>query len=232
MEHNITTPIPPPITDCEFSVPLKAVICTLLVIVSLASIIENILVCLVVRYNTIFHRISMVLIVNLSVVDIIISLFLPASEFGHIYLYPGWIFGKGGSFFTKGVWMSSIVLPFTTVLAITIERCARFTENKLVKDMYSSWKNIKKLLAGLWIYSLVWVGALVANATQTEDHLITPSLYYFFLGFHIFVPLIIMVLLYAKIYKEVNRLQQNYNTATEIRLDLKVTKTIQYQITT
>ena len=215
--------------SCHYSLELKLALCTLLSLTSLLSVVENVLLCAIVRHNKKLHKRSQVLIVNLSVTDLIIAVLLPAFECGHILLYPKFLFGKFGSIFTRSIWMFSIVQPSTTAFMIACERYLVLSGNKLYLN-HCTKQALALVIVSIWSYSIVWVLAIAFNLTYTAQNLVPPRLYYAYLGLHVGIPILVIPLIYIKIYTHVNRsrehLREISTTTTLMSVEIRLAKTM------
>ena len=215
--------------SCHYSLELKLALCTLLSLTSLLSVVENVLLCAIVRHNKKLHKRSQVLIVNLSVTDLIIAVLLPAFECGHILLYPKFLFGKFGSIFTRSIWMFSIVQPSTTAFMIACERYLVLSGNKLHLN-HCTKQTLALVIISIWSYSIVWVLAIAFNLTYTTQNLVPPRLYYAYLGLHVGIPILVIPLIYIKIYTHVNRsrehLREMSTTTTLMSAEIRLAKTM------
>ena len=217
------------INSCHYSLELKLALCTLLSLTSLLSVVENVLLCAIVRHNKKLHKRSQVLIVNLSVTDLIIAVLLPAFECGHILLYPKFLFGKFGSIFTRSIWMFSIVQPSTTAFMIACERYLVLSGNKLYLN-HCTKQALALVIVSIWSYSIVWVLAIAFNLTYTTQNLVPPRLYYAYLGLHVGIPTLVIPIIYIKIYTHVNRsrehLREMSTTTTLMSVEIRLAKTL------
>ena len=217
------------INSCHYSLELKLTLCTLLSLTSLFSVVENVLLCAVVRHNKKLHKRSQVLIVNLSVTDLIIAVLLPAFECGHVLLYPKFLFGKFGSIFTRSIWMFSIVQPSTTAFTIACERYLVLSGNKLYLN-HCTKRTLALVISSMWLYSIVWVLVIAFNLTYTTQHLVPPRLYYAYLGVHVGIPILVIPLIYIKIYMYVNRSREHIlelsRTTILMSVEIRLAKTM------
>ena len=217
------------INSCHYSLELKLTLCTLLSLTSLFSVVENVLLCAALRHNKKLHKRSQVLIVNLSVTDLIIAVLLPAFECGHVLLYPKFLFGKFGSIFTRSIWMFSIVQPSTTAFMIACERYLVLSGNKLYLN-HCTKRTLALVIASMWSYSIVWVLVIAFNLTYTTQHLVPPRLYYAYLGVHVGIPVLVIPLIYIKIYMHVNKSREHIlelsRTTTLMSVEIRLAKTM------
>ena len=217
------------VNNCEYSVEIKSALCTLLSLTSLLSLVENSLLCAIVRYNKKLHKRSQVLIVSLSITDIIIALLLPPFEFGHILLYPRFPFGKFGSIFTRSIWMFSIVQPSTTAFMIACERYLVLSRNRLYLE-HCTKRTLALVIASMWLYSIVWVLVIAFNLTYTSQDLVSPLLYYAYLGIHVGIPILVIPLIYIRIYMHVMRSREHVletsGTTIPMSMEIRLAKTM------
>jgi len=127
-QFNNTTNIIPQL-GCSFSETFKITLSILLPITSILSFSVNIFFCCVVYVNKKLHVKSSILLVSLSVTDIVISLTAPIFEFIYVYWNPKWPIGSLGTNVQNSFWMFSLVAPFVTVTAITVDRYLAITLN-------------------------------------------------------------------------------------------------------
>jgi len=233
MNYTTVLPLINSSSPCLFPDTLKVVSCSLLLLVAFVAIVENVVFCLAVYSQPRLHRISMVLIVNLSISDIIISCFVPTLEMIFVYYYPSWPLGKWGTNILNCAWAFSVVSPFTTVMAITIERYVAITkESKYIT------KFTPKFMAGvvmfLWIYSLTWVFFMgyflkplhIKRYVWNVNH----TFYYVLIWLHLLLPMIAIPVFYHRILRHVRRSRKGLLSACLIHnnkeLDIKLTKTV------
>ena len=165
----------------------------------------------------------------MTVTDLIIALLLPPFECGHILLYPKFLFGKFGSIFTRSIWMFSIVQPSTTAFMIACERYLVLSGNKLHLN-HCTKQTLALVIISIWSYSIVWVLAIAFNLTYTTQNLVPPRLYYAYLGLHVGIPILVIPLIYIKIYTHVNRsrehLREISTTTTLMSVEIRLAKTM------
>ena len=208
--NNLTTIIPLP-SPCLFQESLKGIFCFLLLLVAFVAILENIVFCCAVYCQRQLHRMSMVLIINLSISDIIISCFVPTIEATFTYYYPTWPLGNWGTNIYNCMWTFSVVSPFTTVMAITVERYMAITKSQYTKKLTP--KLMTGIVISLWVYSLTWVFTMgyylkpvhIKRYVWNVNH----KLYYIFIWIHLSFPMIAIPVLYYRIVHHVRRSRQD-----------------------
>ena len=209
--------------------------CTLIAVTGICSITENIYtyICTVVYLNKNLQIKSNILIVSLSITDIIIASTAPVFEFIYIMYNPKWPLGSLGTNIQNSFWLFSLVMPFVTVTAITIDRYLAITKS----FRYGRFITASKLLCVvgcLYLYSFIWVFFMARNFLSTPEDVYTwnvPSTtYYVFLGIHIVFPLILITVLYIKIAKTVKLSRQNTGVVQVSRSETKLAKTVAFVI--
>jgi len=220
---------------CKFPSSLKPVSVMLLVLVMLPSVIENVVFCHAVYCSQRLHKKSMVLIVNLSVSDTMISLVLPTLEILKTVFDPDWPLGEVGMYLLNCVWLFSIVSPFVIVTSVTFERYVSLTK-PAVYMKYVTKRLMKIVVIVLWLYSLAWVALLGSTMHFKDIHVyewnVNFSTYHAFIGLHILVPLVVIPVIYYRIIRHVkktrNEVVKRGNSAVSSleRSDIKLTETV------
>ncbi|XP_065675136.1 melatonin receptor type 1A isoform X2 [Hydra vulgaris] len=191
-------------TNCIFEQSYKVTLLFLLSSTSVVAVIENVFFCFAVYFNKKLHSKSNILVVSLAVTDIIIAAILPNLEFVYLYFYPLWPIGSLGTKTLNLIWIFSLVCPFVTVTAITIERYVMIAGKSRWKVFFTK-RLYMVIVIFIWLYSFIC--CLVAAVTMEPAHKneyiwnVNPTLYYILLGFHIIVPLLLLPGLYYKMKK-------------------------------
>lgn len=197
--------------ECEFSIYYKVILCTLLMVTGVCSCLENILFCAVIYLNKNLHVKSNILIVSLSITDIITACSLSSVEFVYILSHPRWPLGSNGTNIQNSFWLFSIVMPFITVTAITLDRYAAITKS-LQYNCFVTAKKLGLTVGFLYLYSFIWVICMELNFLPAPKDAyiwnVPTNQYYIFLGIHIILPLIIVPVLYKKITNTVKLSRQ------------------------
>ncbi|XP_012557760.2 RYamide receptor isoform X1 [Hydra vulgaris] len=223
-------------TICIFDQPYKVTLLFLLSTTSVVAIIENVFFCFAVYFDKNLHSRSNILIVSLAVTDIIIAAILPNLESVYLYFYPSWPIGSLGTITLNLIWIFSLVCPFVTVTAITIERYIMIAGKSSWKDFFTKRAYIF-IVIFIWLYSFIC--CLVTAVTMIPAHKneyvwnVNSILYYILLGFHIIVPLLLLPGLYYKIknvsqnfLKELTKETENNVNLRRQRKEMKLAKTI------
>ena len=220
-------------SKCQFNIYFKVILCTLLAVTGICSIMENIFFCTVVYLNKKLQIKPNILIVSLSITDIIIAWTTPVFEFIYVMYNPKWPLGSLGTNIQNAFWLFSLVMPFVTVTAITIDRYLAITKS-FRYDRFITARKLLLVVGGLYSYSFIWVFLMARNFLPTPEDVYTwnvPSTtYYVFLGIHIVFPLILIPVLYSKIAKTVKLSRQNTGVAQVSRSETKLAKTVKFVI--
>ena len=213
-----TTMSPDLTLSCQFSREFKTVFCYLLLSVGIISILENLMFCHAVYSRRGLHKLSMALIVSLSISDIIISIFIPSIEFVFTLTFPNWPLKSFGTNIYNSMWAFSIVSPFCTLTAITFERYIAITQKKLYDKMYTPC-TIGCTIGLIWIYSCAWI--IITAYTLKPIHKsrryrwnVNHELYYIFIGLHVLIPMCIIPVLYSLIIRHVKRSRKDLASLT------------------
>nr|XP_047139516.1 histamine H2 receptor-like [Hydra vulgaris] len=193
-------------TICIFEETYKVTLFFLLGSTSVVAFIENAFFCFAVSFNKKLHLKSNILVVSLAVTDITIAAILPNLELVYLYFYPSWPIGSLGTSALNLIWIFSLVCPFVTVTAITIERCVMIAVTAVT--MQPAHKN-----------KYIWN--------------VNPTLYYILLSFHIIAPLLLLPGLYYKmksasqnLLKKLMKITENNINLNRQKKEMKLAKTI------
>ena len=177
-------------SKCQFNIYFKVILCTLLGVTGICSIIEKIFFCTVVYLNKKLQIKPNILIVSLSITDIIIAWTTPVFKFIYVMYNPKWPLGSLGTNIQNAFWLFSLVMPFVTVAAITIDRYLAITKS-FRYDRFVTARKLLLVVGGLYLYSFIWVFFMAQNFLPTPEDVYTwnvPSTtYYVFLGIHIVI---------------------------------------------
>ena len=220
-------------SKCQFNIYFKVILCTLLAVTGICSIMENIFFCTVVYLNKKLQIKPNILIVSLSITDIIIAWTTPVFEFIYVTYNPKWPLGSLGTNVQNAFWLFSLVMPFVTVTAITIDRYLAITKS-FRYDRFITARKLLLVVGGLYSYSFIWVFLMARNFLPTPEDVYTwnvPSTtYYVFLGTYIVFPLILIPVLYIKIVKFVKLSRQNIGVVQVSRSETKLAKSVAFVI--
>ena len=218
-------------SECTFPMAYKVTVSSLLGIVVLLSPVLNLIVCYTIFSVKKLHSFGNLLIANLSLSDIIISLSLPSMEIIYVSIYPKWLTGKIGTYILNCVWMFSLAAPFVIVTIITVERFKTLKTLLPVKSKLV----IRITLPCMWLYIFSAVAFMGWNFTPTTGDAyewnVLPVYYYPYLGIHIVIPLIVIVVLYIGILRMTRSSRQRTTRVGSAsgplaKREMKVAKTI------
>ncbi|XP_047134044.2 RYamide receptor-like [Hydra vulgaris] len=192
--------------------------------------------CFAVYFNKNLHSRSNILVVSLAVTDIIIAAILPNLESAYLYFYPSWPIGSLGTSALNLIWVFSLVCPFVTVTAITIERYVMIAGKSSWKVFFTK-RIYMVIVIFIWLYSFIC--CLVTAVTMEPAHKnkyiwnVNQTLYYILLGFHIIIPLLLLPGLYYKMknvsqysLKKLMKEKENDVNLHRQRKEMKLAKTI------
>ncbi|XP_065642264.1 melanocortin receptor 5 [Hydra vulgaris] len=223
-------------TICIFEETYKVTLFFLLGSTSVVAFIENAFFCFAVSFNKKLHLKSNILVVSLAVTDITIAAILPNLELVYLYFYPSWPIGSLGTSALNLIWIFSLVCPFVTVTAITIERCVMIAGKSSWKVFFTK-KVYMVIVIFIWLYSFIC--CLVTAVTMQPAHKnkyiwnVNPTLYYILLSFHIIAPLLLLPGLYYKmksasqnLLKKLMKITENNINLNRQKKEMKLAKTI------
>lgn len=215
--------------DCEFSIYFRVVMCPLLMIAAICSLAENVFFCIVVCVNKKLQIKSNILIVSLSITDIIIASTGPVFEFIYVLKKPKWPLGRAGSNIQNAMWLFSLVMPFATVTAITIERYLAITKS-IQYNRYATSNKLLLTVGCLYLYSLVWVICIAMSFHEAHRYVyywnVPECPYFAFLGVNLLLPLILIPVLYKMMLKKVRLSRQTADVDESERNEIKLVKTV------
>ena len=230
--------------DCTFELDFRIPISVLFSATYLLSVSENILVTVVICVDKKLRRPSNGYLLSLALTDICISIGLIPMEMTYVWSYPHWPLGSRGTHVFNSLWLFSVTSSFLTLLVITVDRYRAVMSLVRYKEVVS-WRRTFVIIGLVWLYVVVVVGLMSAfafNPTsgKTYEWNVKYKFYYAFLAVHIVLPLLIISVLYYKIYKKAVENRQQLlsrgrvhpgTTASpdivgETRLEVKMAKTV------
>ena len=236
---------------CSFGLSFKVSISILFVMTFVLCISENVLISLVICLDKKLRKPSNGYLLSLALTDISTSLSLIPLEMIYVWCYPEWPLGSAGTDTLNGFWLFCLVSPFVTVLMITVDRFKAVTTLARYRDVVS-WQRTLLLIGLMWMYCILVVGlmcvfALQSTTGESYEWNVKYKFYYSFLGLHLVLPLLIICILYFKIYKKAvnNRREllmvqgqvhlggKSYavpEITRETRLEVKMAKTVGFVI--
>ena len=203
----------PPESECHFPIRIKIFFCLVNVFVFILSIVTNFLFCRAYFKRPKLRQSSpMVLLVNLSIIDMFISLCIPFFLFTYTAFFPNWPLGLIGTDLFNAIWSFAVVAPFTTVTAIALERYC-FIKRREFHKSHCTPRKMKYLVLIIWIYSMGWVAGIASSFTHVENvdryHWNTNHiLYYIFFSINVLVPLVIIPILYCRSLRHIKWMRE------------------------
>ena len=224
-------------TSCLYSLDFVFSVTFIFVLTSVLVLFENILICVAVVHSPLREIKSNWFLVGLSVADMFTSLTITPLQILEVWASPEWPLGAIGVNIYNSLWNFILIVPFLTVLAITIDRFLVITKQINLSDRFGAmWVFI--VLLCIWTYSSIIVSLMSLTfdkAPNNEYVWNVPYQYYYpFLAVHVFVPLLIICYCYIGILKVVRSfkhqtsgvLDSSDSTSSSQRYDFKLAKTV------
>ena len=193
-------------TACSWSWDFIIPVTILFTLTSLLVLFENILICVAVVCSPLREIKSNWFLVGLSVADMFTSLTITPLQILEFWASPHWPLGAIGVDVYNSLWNFCLVVPFLTVLAITVDRFLVIAKKgNVFQNLSSKWVLI--LLIVIWAYGVLIVALLALSFDQApSDEYVwnVPYEYYYpFLAIHVLLPLMIICYLYIRIFRTV-----------------------------
>ena len=223
---------------CKFSLDFLIPIYILFVVTFVLSVAENVLVSVAIVVDRRLRKPSNGYLLSLALTDICISFRLIPLEM------TKWPLNRRETNVFNSVWIFSITGSFVAVLVITVDRYRAVLSLVRYREVVS-WGRTLVITTLVWLYVVVVVilmrvSAFKTTSGKTYEWNINYKYYYAFLAVHIALPLLIICVLYYKIYKKaVDNRQQLLShgrmhpgttapsdTVIETRLEVKMAKTV------
>ena len=142
------------------------------------------------------------MIVNLAVINIVISLKTPLFECMYVYSYPRWPYGNIFNNVHNSFLIFTVVAPFVCSTAISNERYLAVTKPFQCR-VFATKRKFTVVVSFTWIYSILWVVILACNFKKASSNIYTwnvpKTLYDVFLGIHIIIPIVVISFIYTQI---------------------------------
>ena len=235
VEANASSP------SCSYSLDFVIPVTILFSLTSLLVLFENILICIAVVRSPLREIKSNWFLVGLSVADMFTSVTITPLQILEVWTSPQWPLGALGVNIYNSLWNFVLIVPFLTVLAITIDRFLVLTKQINISDRFSAMWVLIVLLC-IWVYSAVIVSLMSLSFDKAPDNEYVwnvPYQYYYpFLAVHVFAPLLIIWYCYIGILKAVRSfkhqmsgvLDSSISTPHSQRYEVKLAKTVGYVV--
>ena len=225
--------------SCSYSLDFTIPVTLVFSLTSLLVLFENILVCIAVVRSPLRDIKSNWFLVGLSVADMFTSLTITPLQILEVWASPHWPLGPLGVNVYNSLWNFVLIVPFLTVLAITIDRFLVIAKHVNMSERFSAaWVFI--VLVCIWAYSSVIVSLLyLAFDEAPSDEYVwnVPYQYYYpFLAVHVFLPLIIICYCYLRILNVVRLSRQEMSCMEDSiisnsqKYEIKLAKTVGYVV--
>ncbi len=228
-------------TSCSYSLDFIVPVTIVFTLTSLLVLFENILICVAVIRSPLRDIKSNWFLVGLSVADMFTSLTITPLQILEVWSSPHWPLGATGVNIYNSLWNFILIVPFLTVLAITIDRFFVITKQISMSDRFSAMWVFTVLLC-IWIYSSIIVSLLSLTFDKAPDDEYVwnvPYQYYYpFLVVHVLVPLLIICYCYIKILLVVRLskrqmsgvVNSTVSFSNSQRYEVKLAKTVGYVV--
>ena len=227
--------------SCSYSLDFVIPVTFVFTLTSVLVLFENILICIAVVRSPLREVKSNWFLVGLSLADMFTSLTISPLQILEVWASPEWPLGAIGVNIYNSLWNFVLIVPFLTVLAITIDRFLVITKQINISDGFSAmWVFI--VLLFIWIYSgiIVSLMSLTFDKAPNNEYVwnVPYQYYYAFLAVHVFVPLLIICYCYIGILKVVRLFKQqmspvlssSVSASYSERYEIKLAKTVGYVV--
>ena len=158
--------------------------------------------CLAIYFKKKLHVKSKVMIVNLAVINIVISLTTPLFECMHVYSYPRWPYGNILNNVHNSFLIFTVVAPFVYSTAISFDRYLAVTK-PFRYQAFATKRKFTVVVSITWIYSILWIVILGCNFKKVPSNIYTwnvpKTLHDVFLGIHLIIPIVVIPFVYTQI---------------------------------
>ena len=213
--------------DCEFSSYVKTVLMLLLIVTMALALGGNSFYCLAIYFKKKLHVKSKVMIVNLAVINIVISLKTPLFECMHVYSYPRWLYGNILNNVHNSFLIFTVVAPFIYSTAISFDRYLAVTK-PFRYQAFATKRKFTVVVSITWIYSILWIVILACNFKKVPSNIYTwnvpKTLYHVFHGIHIIIPIVVIPFVYTQIVLTVRNSGANAGMKHVISRDITLAK--------
>ena len=209
----------------------------------LFTLVGNILVCLALIVDKNLRTAANIFLVNMSVGDLLVTVTVILTDYAYLIDFPTWRLGEFGNWLYNVGFVALLIIPFLTLVAVTCDRYVSIIYPFRYIEVVTKKRAVYCVLA-LWIYTSVvitLISRLVlkkhASHSQWEFMLPVNGYYLGLLLIHNLLPLIVIILLYHRIYTVARRHVKQINSVTNrfgergfnvrmLKSELKATRTV------
>lgn len=225
---------------CSYSYEFFIPITIIFVITALLVLFENILVCIAIISSPLRQIKSNFFLVGLAVADMFTSVTIVPLQILEVWSSPNWPLGAIGVNIYNSLWNFCLIVPFLTVLTITLDRYMVITRpSNLFPRFTLKW--VIGILVFIWTYSIILVSLLSLSFDDPPSNEYVwnvPYQYYYpFLAVHILLPVIIICYCYLKILstarssqEQVSEVARGDPNRSRRQSEIKLAKTVGYVI--
>lgn len=211
---------------------------------ALLVLFENILICVAIMSSPLRQITSNFFLIGLAVADMFTSLTVVPLQVLEVWSDPHWPLGPTGVNIYNSLWNFCLVVPFLTVLTITIDRYIIITWKPsealfLYQQLTVKW--VIAVLALVWIYSMILVSLLSLSFSDPPDNEyvwnVPYEYYYPFLAIHVLLPLFVICYCYLNILstarkskQQMLQIEDSRENPHQKRNEIKLAKTVGYVI--
>ena len=226
-----------PSLSCSYSGDFVIVTTIIFGLTALLVLFENILICIAVISSSLREVTSNYFLVGLAMADMFTSLTVIPLQVLEIWAAPHWPLGPIGVNVYNSLWNFCLVVPFLTVLTITIDRFLVITRQPNFYKKHT-FKWVIGILCLVWAYSITLVSLLSLSFSDPPDNEYVwnvPYQYYYpFLAVHVLLPLLIICYCYLKILSTARLSKQQmseiHDSNEHENNEIKLAKTVGYVI--
>lgn len=214
----------------------------LLSIFMLFTLVGNGLVCVALVVDKSLRTPANIFLVNMSLGDIFVTVTIIFTDYVYLIHFPIWRLGSFGNWIYNVGFVALLIIPFLTLIAVTCDRYLSIIYPFKYIELVTKKRALFCVML-LWLYTGIAVGlvSVFVFPKEVEGHhwdFILPNVCYLvLLLFHTLIPLIIILLLYSKIYKVARRHSRQINALTNrfgerglnvrfMKSELKATRTV------
>lgn len=233
--------------DCYFefykNTSIRWTFIILLSMFMLFTLIGNILVCLALAVDKSLRTAANIFLVNMSLGDILVTVTVILTDYAYLIHFPTWRLGSFGNWLYNVGFVALLVIPFLTLTAVTCDRYMSIIYPFRYIELVTKRRAVYCVLV-LWMYTSVVIASISVlvfrkNVSESGWEFMLPmnGYYLVLLLIHTLLPLIVIVLLYSRIYTVARRHRRQINALKNrfgerglnvhfMKAELKATRTL------